>query len=275
MSVSLRLWLLILALGLHGCSLLPEEVDETLDWSAQKLFTEANYALNQGDYEEAIKLFESLEARYPFGIQAMQSQLNVAYAYYKFEEPDSAIASADRFLKLYPNHDAAAYAIYLKGLANATRGRGFMDRILPVDASQRDPGAARDAFKDFAELVNRFPESEYAADASKRMLYLRNNLAKHEIHVADYYMQRGAYLAAANRAVYVIENYQRTPAVRDALVVMVDAYGKLGLTTLADDARRVLALNDDQNTFLENRELQDDEKGWTRRFWEYLELDNN
>lgn len=275
MSVSLRLWLLILALALHGCSLLPAEEDETRDWSAQKLFTEANYSLDQGDYEQAIKYYEALEARYPFGVQATQAQLNVAYAYYKYDEPDSAIAAADRFLKLYPNHQAAAYALYLKGLVNANRGRGLMDRILPVDASQRDPGAARDAFKDFAELVRRYPDSKYAEDANKRMLYLRNNLARHEIHVADYYMERGAYLAAANRAVYVVENYQRTPAVRDALVVMVDAYDKLGLKPLADDARRVLALNDKNGTFLEDRGIPDSEKGWTRRFWEYLQLDEN
>lgn len=275
MSRPFRLWLLILALALHGCSLLPAEEDETKDWSAQKLFTEANYALKQGDYEEAIKYFESLEARYPFGVQAMQSQLSVAYAYYKFDEPDSAIAAADRFLKLYPNHPAAAYALYLKGLANFTRGRGLFDRILPVDRSQRDPGAARMAFTDFAELVRRFPDSAYTDDARRRMLYLRNTLAKHEIHVADYYMQRGAYLAAANRGSYVVENYQRTPAVRDALVVMAKAYDKLGLTQLADDARRVLKLNEEKGTFRDDRAVPDSEKSWTRRAWEYLELDEN
>jgi len=275
MSAPFRLWLLILALTLHGCSLLPDEEDETRDWSAQKLFTEANYALNQGDYEEAIKYFESLEARYPFGVQAMQSQLSVAYAYYKYDEPDSAIAAADRFLKLYPNHSASAYALYLKGLVNANRGKGLFDRILPVDPSQRDPGAARDAFRDFAELVRRFPDSSYSDDARRRMLYLRHNLARHEIHVANYYMKRGAYLAAANRAVYVVENYQRTPAVRDALVVMTDAYDRLGLTQLADDARRVLALNDAQNTFDTDRATPEDQKGWSRRAWEYLDLDTN
>lgn len=275
MSVPLRFWLLILALTLQGCSLLPGEEDETRDWSAQKLFTEANYALNQGDYEEAIKHFESLEARYPFGVQAMQAQLSVAYAYYKFDEPDSAIAAADRFLKLYPNHSASAYALYLKGLVNFNRGRGFFDRILPVDASQRDPGAARDAYNDFADLVRRFPDSSYADDARKRMLYLRHNLARHEIHVADYYMKRGAFLAAANRASYVVENYQRTPSVRDALVLMTKAYDKLGLQQLSDDAQRVLALNDAQNTFDTDRATPDSDKPWSRRAWEFLEMDKN
>lgn len=275
MSVPFRLWLLILALTLHGCSLLPEEVDETKDWSAQKLFTEANYSLQQGDYEEAIKYFEALEARYPFGVQAMQSQLSVAYAYYKFDEPDSAIAAADRFLKLYPSNPASAYALYLKGLANFGRGHGLFDRFLPVDPSQRDPGAARDAYRDFSELVRRFPNSEYAADANQRMLFLRNNLARHEIHVAHYYMERGAYVAAANRAQHVVENYQRTPAVRDALVVMVDAYDRLGLKQLSDDARRVLAMNDEQGTFRIDSNAPATKKSWTRRAWDYLELDNN
>jgi outer membrane protein assembly factor BamD len=205
----------------------------------------------------------------------MQSQLNVAYAYYKFDEPDSAIAAADRFLKLYPNHPAAAYAMYLKGLANFERGSSIFDRIAQVDPSQRDPGAARDSFRDFAELVRRFPDSEYAADAIRRMLFLRHNLARHEIHVARYYMKRGAYLAAANRAVYVVENYQRTPAVREALLVMVDAYDRLGLPQLSEDARRVLALNEERGTFLSGREASEDEKSWTQQVWDYLELDKN
>lgn len=275
MSVPFRLWPLILALLLHGCSLLPQDEDETLGWSAQKLFTSANYAMEQGDFEEAIKYFEALEARYPFGVQAMQSQLNIAYAYYKYDEPDSAVAAADRFLKLYPNHPAAAYAMYLKGLANFERGKGLFDRLLPVDPSQRDPGAARDSFRDFAELVRRFPDSEYAADAMRRMLFLRNNLARHEIHVANYYMKRGAYLAAANRAVYVVENYQRTPSVRDALLLMVDAYDRLGLAALSADAQRVLALNEERGTFRTDRATPEEERSWARQVWEYLELDQN
>lgn len=275
MSVPVRLWLLILALTLNGCSLFPEDEDETRDWSAQKLFTEANYALQEGDYEAAIRYYETLEARYPFGVQAMQSQLNVAYAYYKFDEPDSAIAAADRFLKLYPNNPASAYALYVKGLANSNRGRSLFDRFLPVDRSQRDPGAAHDAFRDFADLVRRFPDSAYAPDATRRMLYLRHNLARYEIHVADYYMARGAYVAAANRAIYVVENYQRSPAVRDALVIMIEAYDKLGLTQLSEDARRVLALNDEKGTFRTDRSIPDEEKAWSQRVWEYLELDKN
>jgi outer membrane protein assembly factor BamD len=275
MSAPFRLWLLILALILNGCSLLPEEEDETKDWSAQKLFTEANYALNESDYETAIKYYEFLEARYPFGIQAMQAQLNLGYAYYKYDEPDSAIAAADRFLKLYPNSAAAAYALYLKGIVNQGRGSsGLFDRFIPTDPSQRDPGAARDAFQDFSELLRRFPDSQYARDATLRMIHLRNNLARHEIHVAHYYMDRGSYLAAANRAIFVVENYQRTDSVRDALVVMIDAYERLGLPKLAEDARRVLALNEQKGNFPAPTTDTED-KSWIRSTWEYLELDKN
>ncbi len=225
-----------------GCGLLPKE-DPTADWSAQKLYTEAKASLSSGDYEQAITYFEYLEARYPFGRYAQQAQLEIAYAYYKYDEPESAIAAAERFIQLYPRHPNVAYAYYLKGLANYNRGKGFVERYVPQDPSERDPGAALQAFQDFSELIKRFPDSKYAKDAGQRMVYLRNNLAQHEVHVADYYMRRRAYVAAANRGKHVIENYQRTPAVPDALVVMAKAYKQLGLNDLSDDALRVLRLN--------------------------------
>ncbi len=235
--------LLLLAWAIGGCSLLPDKVDETADWSAQKLYSEAHAAVGEGDYEKAIKYFESLESRYPFGKYAQQAQLELAYSYYKTDEPDSAIAAADRFIKMYPQHPHVDYAYYLKGLANFNRGGGIVERYLPQDASQRDPGSALQSFQDFSELVKRFPGSKYAKDSTQRMLYLRNNLAEHEVHVADYYMRRGAYLAAANRARYVIENYDRTPAVPEALVIMAKAYKVLKLDDLSRDALRVLKLN--------------------------------
>ncbi|HEY9198114.1 MAG TPA: outer membrane protein assembly factor BamD [Gammaproteobacteria bacterium] len=236
--------ILLVILGfLGGCSLLPEQIDETKDWSAQKLYSEAKSALGESDWEQAIDLYEKLEARYPFGRYAQQALLESAYAYYKYDEPDSAISAVDRFIKTYPRHPSLDYAYYLRGLVNFTRGDNFMDRILPRDPSERDAGAARQAFFDFGELVKRFPESRYAKDAGLRMLFLRNNLAQYEMHVADYYMRRGAYVAAANRAKQVIENYQGTPAVPQALVVLVQAYRKLGLDDLAADAERVLKLN--------------------------------
>ncbi|MDV3239092.1 MAG: outer membrane protein assembly factor BamD [Gammaproteobacteria bacterium] len=234
---------LILAGLLGGCGLLPEQIDETKDWSAQRLYSEAKEAMNDADWEKAIDLFEKLEARYPFGRYAQQALLESAYAYYKFDEPESATAAVDRFLKTYPRHPHTDYAYYLRGLVNFNRGDTLVDRFLPRDPAERDAGAARQAFFDFGELVKQFPDSRYAQDAGQRMVFLRGNLARYEMHVADYYMRRGAYVAAANRAKQVIESYQGTPAVPEALEILVRAYRRLGLEDLAADAERVLQLN--------------------------------
>ncbi len=233
----------LLLISLGGCGWFGEKPDKTRDWSADRLYREAKSALAGHDYETAIDYYEKLESRFPFGPLAQQAQIEIAYAYYKDSQTASAIAAADRFIKLYPNHPNVDYAYYLKGLVSFNQGKGFFDRYLPMDESERDPASARQAFLDLSELVKRFPESKYAEDARQRMLFLRNNLAKHEVHVANYYMKRDAYLAAANRAKYVIENYQRTPAVPEALVIMVKAYRKLGLDDLANDSLRVLKLN--------------------------------
>lgn len=232
----------LLALG-GGCGILPDKEDETRDWSAQKLYSEARTSLNDGNYSQAVKYYEKLEARYPFGKYAQQAQLEIAYAYYKDEEPDQAIAALDRFIKLNPRHPNIDYALYLKGLVNYNRGQGLVERYLPIDPADRDPGAALQSFEDFSELVRLYPNSSYAGDARQRMLYLRNNLAIHELRVAQFYMVRGAYVAAANRAKYVVENYPRTPAVADSLSVMAKAYQELGLTQFANDAIRVLRTN--------------------------------
>ena len=235
--------LLVLVSWLGGCSLLPEQIDETKDWSAQKLYSEAKSNLDEADWEQAIDLFEKLEARYPFGRYAQQALLESAYAYYKFNEPESAIAAIDRFIKTYPRHPSLDYAYYLRGLVNFNRGDSIVAKLLPRDPAERDAGAARDAYFDFAEVVKRFPQSRYAKDAGQRMVFLRNNLAQYEMHVADYYMRRHAYVAASNRAKTVIESYQGTPAVPVALEILVQAYRKLGLDDLAADAERVLKLN--------------------------------
>ena len=239
--VSALLGLLLFALS--GCSMFGEKPDKTREWSAERLYREAKSAMSSHDYETAIEYYEKLESRFPFGPLAQQSQIEIAYTYYKDDQSASAIAAADRFIKLYPDHPNVDYAYYLKGLVNFNQGKGLFDRYLPMDESERDPGSALAAFLDFSELVNRFPERKYSEDARQRMLFLRNNLAKHEVHVAGYYMRRKAYLAAANRAKYVIENYPRTPAVPEALVTMVKAYRLLGLEDLAGDAMRVLTLN--------------------------------
>ena len=236
-------FLIALLLLTGGCSLLPEQIDKTKDWSANQLYTAAKEAMNDKNYEQAIDYFEKLEARYPFGRYAQQAQLEIAYAYYKYDEPDAAIATADRFIKVYPRHPNVDYAWYIKGLTNTNRGKSLVDKFLPQDPSERDLSSMRDAYEDFYELTRRYPNSKYYTDAAQRMVFLRNNMAQYELHVADYYMRRGAYIAAANRGEYVIENYQRTPAVPGALVFMVRAYHKLDEDDLASDALRVLELN--------------------------------
>ena len=238
-----RVFLLALLLVTGGCGVLPEQVDKTKDWSPSQLYSAAKEAMSDKNYEQAIDYFEKLEARYPFGKYAQQAQLEIAYAYYKYDEPDSAIVAADRFIKINPRHPNVDYAWYLKGLANYTRGQTLVNKLVKQDKSERDLRTMREAYDDFDELVRRFPNSKYAVDSAQRMIFLRNSMARHEIHVADYYMRRGAYVAAANRAAVVIEDYQRTPAVPDALVIMARAYRKLGTDDLADDALRVLALN--------------------------------
>jgi len=236
-------FLVIALLMTGGCGLLPEQVDKTKDWSASQLYSAAKEAMADKNYEQAIGYFEKLEARYPFGRYAQQALLETAYAYYKYEEADLAIATADRFIKIHPRHPNVDYAWYIKGLTNYTRGRSLVDRLLPQDVSERDTRIMREAYDAFAYLVKHYPDSKYASDSAQRMIHLRNNMAQYEIHVADYYMRRGAYVAAANRGKYVIENYQRTPAVPEALVIMVRAYRKLDVNDLAEDALRVLRLN--------------------------------
>jgi outer membrane protein assembly factor BamD len=237
--------LIVLAmyLNLSGCGLLPEQIDETQDWSADRLYTEAKEAIDEGSYQTAIGYLEKLQARYPFGRYAQQAQLTLIYANYKDNEPDAAIAAADRFIRTNPRHPFVDYAYYLKGLVNYTRGENALSRVAPTDPAKTDTDSTRQAFNDFAELVQKFPNSNYAEDARQRMLFLHNQLAAYEVNVADYYLRRGAYVAAANRAQYVLENYARTSSVPDALAIMAKAYVKLELPDLATDSFRVLELN--------------------------------
>ncbi|HOL65361.1 MAG TPA: outer membrane protein assembly factor BamD [Accumulibacter sp.] len=234
---------LFVATLLAGCSLLPEEKDETVGWSANKLYAEAKDALNEGSYPKAIKYFEKLESRYPYGRFAQQAQIEIAYAYWKDMEPASAIAACDRFIKLHPNHPNVDYVYYLRGLINFNEDLGILGAISNQDMTERDPKGARDSFDAFKDLVTRFPDSKYTPDATLRMKYLVQALASLELHVARYYMKRGAYLAAANRAQYAIKTYPDTPAIEEALFIMVKAYDQLGLTDLRDDAERVMRKN--------------------------------
>ena len=242
-SLKLILAGMLALLGVSACSWLPDQIDETESWSAAQLYAEAKDNLNSGNYETAISYFEKLQARYPFGRYAQQAQLEIIYAYYKAGEPDSAIAAADRFIRINPRNPFVDYAYYMKGLVNFNRGVSLLERFLPNNPAKTDTSTAMQSFNDFAELVQKFPDSKYAEDARQRMVYLRNNLAAYETNVAKYYLQRKAYVAAANRATYVLENYARTPSVADALVVMTRAYVKMDLKDLAKDSLRVLALN--------------------------------
>jgi len=231
------------ALLLGGCGLLPEQVDETADWNAQRLYSEAKNYMTEGSYEQAIKLFEKLEARYPYGRFAQQAQIEVAYAHYKSNEPALAIAAADRFIKLHPNHPNADYVYYLKGLATFNEDLGLLAGFSNQDLSERDPKGAQESFDTFGQLVNRFPDSRYAEDARQRMQYLVNSLAAHEVHVARYYYRRGAYVAAINRAQATLKTYPNAPATEEALFMLVKSYDALGMTDLRDDADRVMRKN--------------------------------
>ena len=269
------LFIAFLGISTQGCDYLKNldltesDTDKYTDWDAKQFQTEAKKAMEAENYRKAIELYEKLESRYPFGEHAAQMQLDIAYAYFKNDEPDAAIAAADRFIKIHPRNPSVDYAYYLKGLVNYNRSIGFIERYLPTDISQRDPGNARQAYSIFEELLRRFPISKYAPDAKQRMIALRNNLAMYEIHVARFYLRRRAYIAAANRASNVIEQYQRTPAVPYALQIMQEAYTKLGMDNLAGDAERVYAQNypdgPPATEFKQKTIVQD--------IWDFIELD--
>jgi outer membrane protein assembly factor BamD len=234
---------LLIALGMTACGFLPELQDETKNWSASKLYSEGKDELSSGNYDKALKLFETLEARYPYGRYAQQAQIEAVYAYYKSDEPALAISAADRFIKLHPNHPNVDYVYYMKGLVNFNEDLGYLAFISRQDLTERDPKAARDSFFAFKELVTRFPQSKYASDGEARMRYLLNALAAHEIHVARYYFKRGAYIAAANRVQYALTQYPQAPTNEEGLILMMNSYDALGMNELRDDAERILKHN--------------------------------
>ena len=236
---------LMSAYALSACSLFGDKKEEDLpeNWPEDKLYFAAKESLDVGSCSGAIEHYERLQTRYPFGPYAAQAQLELAYCYYKSEDPGSALASIDRFIKLNPTHPHMDYAYYLRGLINFNIGRGLTARLVSRDPSQRDPGAALRSFKDFSGVIQEFPESRYVEDAGLRMRYLRNILAQHEVNVANFYMRRGAFVAAANRARNVVENFQQTPAMPEALVLLAKSYKVLEMEELSNDALRVLQLN--------------------------------
>jgi len=260
---------LILALFLSACAIFgdPTELDETKGWSVQRLNTEAEASMRNRDYDKAIGYYEKLKSRYPHGRYALQAELEIAYAYYKKGEAASAIAAADRFIKLHPHHPNVDYVYYLKGLATFNE-RGIVEKLTAQDISDRDPKALRESFAAFKELITRFPNSKYVKDATARMTYLVNTLAAHELHVARYYMKRGAYVAAVNRCKFVIETYPETPAVENALIIMISAYDLLGIEDLKQDTMRVFKTNYPNNPF-NGTAAPPEQKSWWK-FWESL-----
>lgn len=217
--------------------------DETLSWSVQKLYSEAHTSLSQGSYDAARKHYKKILARYPYGRYAQQSALDLIQLEYKDEEYDAAIRQADKFIQLYPKSPYADYARYMKGVISYSRDVSIIDQMVPTNIAQSDQGMMQAAYDNFKKLVEESPNSDYTADAKKRMIFLRNVSANHEIYVAEYYLRRGAYLAAANRAQYVVANYQQTPSVPLALAIMVRAYKELDMPKLSADAQRVLDTN--------------------------------
>ena len=234
---------LLLAAFLAGCASSGDKDKIPESWSEAEIYQSANRALNDKRFSDAIKSLRTLESRYPFGSFAEQAQLDLIFAYFRNGEPEAAKAAADRFIRLHPQHQDTDYAYYMKGLASNTAALGFLERYLPLDMTHRDPGQARVSFNEFAELLSRFPDSKYAPDARQRMIELRNRLAQYELHAANYYMKRKAYVAAVNRGRYVVENMQQTPSVAEALSIMVEGYHHLGLMEPADEALETLRLN--------------------------------
>lgn len=239
-KILLKLLAAFFIISLSACGLLPEQKDETTGWSASKLYSEAKDELNAGGYDKAIKYFEKLESRYPFGTYAQQAQMDIAYAYYRQNDQAQGLAAVDRFIKLHPNHPNVDYMYYLRGLINFNDRTSIFDTFTDQDNTERDPKAVRDAFDSFKLLAERFPDSTYTPDAILRMKYLVNAMAQYDVHVAKYYYRRGAYVSSANRAQAAVKDYPDAPAIEEALFIMMRSYDALGQKQLRDDTERVI-----------------------------------
>ncbi len=261
--------LLFLSTFLAGCAIFgdPTEVDDTKGWSAERIYQEAEAKMIDKDYDKALRYLQILESRFPNGNYASQAQLEIAYAYYKKSDPVSCVAATERFIKLHPNHPNVDYAYYLKGLASFNE-RGIIEKATAQEISDRDPKTLKLSFAAFKELTERYPKSRYYKDATQRMVYLVNTLSQHELHVARYYMKRQAYLAALNRAKYVIEYYPNSTSVEEALVISISAYDYMGMDDLKNDTLRILKTNYPENPMVTGK-IKEDERVWWK-FWESL-----
>ncbi len=260
---------------LSGCGLFGDgEEDEFAGLTTEEQFyRRALEQLNSQNFNGAIGTYQALESRFPFGRFAAQAQIEIVYAYYRNGDNEAARAAADRFIRLHPDNENVDYAYYMRGLSSFNDDSGFFSRFVPIDHTKRDPGLAQESFNDFAQLLALYPDSAYATDARSRMVYLRNNLAAYEIHVANYYLERRAYIAALRRGQYVVENFQGTPAVADGVAIMVECYLRLGLNELADTSLALLKENypdhaaiDDDGDFVVRTEITDPSLLYTLSF---------
>ena len=233
---------------------------------AAELYRQAKRSMDAQAWDRSIQAYKALQTRYPFGRYTEQSMLDLSYAYFKAGQPESALSTLDRFIRTYPTHPNVDYAYYLKGLVNYQQNLGFLEKMMPARVRDRDQSMARDSFMDFSELLRRFPDSRYVPDARQRMVFLRNNLAAYEVIVAEYYMRREAYVAAANRARYALEVYPGTPETPEALVVLHKAYTELELYELAAGSMEVLALNYPDHYYVLGKKKK---RSWADRLWPF------
>ena len=235
-----------LAVTINGCTYWNEmlrEVDTTKSLTPAQIYNDGKEFLNAGDFVNAIKYFEVLESRYPFGIYATQAMLDLAYAHYEYEDKDQTIIQCNRFIRLYPNHPNVDYAYYLRALANFEKSANIIARFLGADTSRYDVTSLRDSFDDFSLIINKFPSSKYVKDSRNRLLYLKNKMASNELYIAKYYRKRLAHVAAIERVKYMLENFGGTPSTEEGLVLLIDSYNDLGIYDLAYDSSRVLITN--------------------------------
>ncbi len=238
----------VLPLLLSACSSSPDDELINPNQGIQVLYDDAKNTLRQGNFTVASQKLSSIDSRFPFGPLSHQVQLDLIYSHYKSGQTDQALASIDRFMRLNPNHSDVDYALYMRGLVNMDTDKNLFQQIVGIDRSDRDPFKARESFEDFRRLIEKYPESKYAADAARRMSFIKNRLAKYELSIARYYVKRGAYVAAANRGQHVVEHYSDSQHLQEALEIMVKCYDKLELDSLKENAEKTLALNFPQNS---------------------------
>ncbi len=246
MNLKILLIILLLSFGFSSCSyfdLFADKIDTTKTMNAKELYDEGSAFLEARDFPNAIKFFEILESRYPFGIYATQSMLDLAYANYAFDQFDEAIAECNRFIRLYPNHPNVDYAFYLRALANFEREKPFFAVFLDQDIAKYDVTKLKKSYEDFLIVLNRFPEGKYAKDSLNRLVFLKNKMAAHELYIAKYYNKRAAYVASVARIKHMLENYSGTPSTEEGLITLIDNYNNLQIYDLAYDSARVLKKN--------------------------------